>query len=121
MHGCVVRRMVSRVASSRARAASKDAHAAASPGAWALFRRVDVAGATRLRLRVQPVAGGLRVVLALGEPANVVATFDADAAGAAVGTMAVFEVPLAEPLTVVGGLIFLLPSAACLIDWFMLP
>ena len=92
-----------------------------SAGAWALFRRVDVAGATRLRLRVQPVAGGLRVSLALGEPANVVATFDADAAGAAVGAMAVFEVPLAEPLTVVGGLIFLLPSAACLIDWFMLP
>ena len=90
-------------------------------GAWALYRRVDVAGATRLRVRLQPRAAGLRVALALGAPANVLATFDADAAGAAVGVMAVFEVPLAQPLTVAGGLVFLLPSEGCVIDWFMLP
>jgi hypothetical protein len=52
-----------------------------APGAWALFRRVDVQGATRLRLRVQPAARGLRVGLAMGDPSNVLATFDADAWG----------------------------------------
>ena len=92
-----------------------------APGAWAMFSRVDVANATRLRLRVQPAAPGLRVGLALGAPDNVVATFDADAAGAAVGVMGVFEVPLAEPLAVAGGRFFLLPSKICVIDWWMLP
>ena len=92
-----------------------------APGAWAMFSRVDVANATRLRLRVQPAAPGLRVGLALGAPDNVVATFDADAAGAAVGVMGVFEVPLAEPLAVAGGRFFLLPSEGCVIDWWMLP
>jgi len=86
-----------------------------------MFSRVDVANATRLRLRVQPAAAGLRVALALGAPGNVVATFDADAADAAAGAMGVFEVPLAEPLAVVGGRFFLLPSEGCVIDWWMLP
>jgi hypothetical protein len=92
-----------------------------SPGAWALYRRVDVDGATRLRLRVQPVAPGLKVALALGAPDRVVATFDADAEGAVVGVMGVYEVPLTQPTSVVGGLVFLLPSAGCVIDWFQLP
>jgi hypothetical protein len=92
-----------------------------APGAWAMYSRVDVANATRLRLRVRPAAAGLRVALALGAPDNVVATFDADAAGAVVGAMGVFDAPLAEPLAVVGGRFFLLPSEGCVIDWFMLP
>jgi len=70
---------------------------------------------------VRPAAAGLRVALALGAPGNVVATFDADAAGAAAGVMGVFEVPLDEPLDVVGGRVFLLPSDRCVIDWWMLP
>ena len=92
-----------------------------APGAWALYKRVDVDASTRFRIRVQPAAKGLVVALAVGEPGNVVATFNADDAGAAVGVMGVYEVPLAQPLTVVGGSFFVKPSEACVIDWWMAP
>ena len=88
-----------------------------APGAWALYRRVDVADATVLRLRLAPGSAALTVALALGDPSGVLATF-AVPAGAAAGAMATFEVPLAAPLTVAGGDVFLLPSETCVIDWF---
>jgi hypothetical protein len=92
-----------------------------APGAWALYRRVDVAGARALRLRLAPLAPNLTVALALGTPEGLLATFDAEAAGAPRGVMGVYEVPLlGQALSVVGGELFLLPSGQCIIDWFQL-
>ena len=91
-----------------------------APGAWALYRRVDVAAATVFRIRVKPLAASLTVGVALGTPSGLLATFDAGKSGAVVGVMGTFDVVLNEPLSVSGGAVFLLPSQGCVIDWFQL-
>lgn len=90
------------------------------PGAWALYRRVDVGGATRLALRVQPLVENLTIGIALGRPDGVVGLFSAASAGAPTGAMAVYTLPLTAALTVQGGEVFLLPSGKCVIDWWQL-
>lgn len=88
-------------------------------GAWALYRRLDVAGATLLQLRVAPLAAGRTVAVAIGEPANVIATWSAPP-DAPLDALAVYNVSLAAPLTTQGADLFLLPSGVCTIDWLRL-
>jgi hypothetical protein len=91
-----------------------------APGAWALYRRVDAAGATRVVLRLAPLVAGLTVGLALGSPGGLLGTFSAAAAGAPLGVMAEYAVQLDQALTVQGGEVFLLPSGKVVIDWWQL-
>ncbi len=91
-----------------------------APGAWALFRRVDAAGATRVVLRLAPQVAGLTVGIALGSPEGLVGAFSAAAAGAPLGVMAEYAVQLDQALTVQGGELFLVPSGKVVIDWFEL-
>lgn len=92
------------------------------PGAWALYRRVDIttAPATTFKARITPFTEKLTLGLALGSPDNVIATLSAQTAGAPIGVMRVYSVSLVSPLSVVGGDVFLLPSEGCIIDWFQL-
>lgn len=85
-------------------------------GAWALYRRVDLAGATTLQLRVAPLVAGRSIALAIGDPSSLIATWTA-AAGDALSTLATYNVSLAAPLTVTGADLFILPSGDCIIDW----
>lgn len=90
------------------------------PGAWALYRRCDIKGATVFQIRIQPLSTTRTVSLALNTPTNILATFSAQASAAPADVMAIYNVTLSAPLTVVGGDLFLLPSGGCVIDWFRL-
>ena len=89
-----------------------------APGAWAVFRRCDLANATVLRIRLQPMDAARTVSLALGSPDNVLATFSAAESSAPAGSFGVYEVLLGEQVSVSGGELFLLPNGNCIIDWF---
>lgn len=92
-----------------------------APGAWASFARADVAGAGTWQLRVTPLAAARNVSLALGDPTATVATFCAACVGASAGEMATYNVTLpGGPLSVTGGVLFLVPDGECVIDWFRL-
>ena len=85
-------------------------------GAWALYRRVDLAGATTLQLRVAPLVANRSITLAIGDPSSSIASWTA-AAGDALSTLVTYNVSLAAPLTVTGADLFILPSGGCIIDW----
>jgi len=93
------------------------------PGAWALYKRVDVTGATAVVLRVGAAkgsSGGLTMSVALGTPDGVIANLALNATAAPVGVMGTFSIPLqGAPLTLSGANVFLLPQSQCIIDYFL--
>ena len=92
-------------------------------GAWAMYARVDVSVVTVWQLRITPLSATRNVTLSLGTPSGSLATFCAACLNAPAGVMGTYDIILSEggePLTVTGGLLFVVPDGDCIIDWFRL-
>lgn len=89
--------------------------------AWAMYHRVDVQGATVFQLAIIPLTSNRLVYLAVNNPSNIVATFNASVSNALPNTMGVYNSSITDYNAMQNNItVFLLPDGGCVIDYFRL-